>query len=121
MKFLIDTNVFIPLEPTMLSDVKGGTHKIVELARLLSEAQHQLYVHPAALSDIQRDSSEGGIIYKEFQAYYAKSVRGVAIGIGRVCVLRNAIPLTKLSNSLVAPQCFLYLPFKSFEKIQEYV
>lgn len=58
MKFLIDTNIFIPLEPTTLSDVEVGTHKIVELARLVSEAQHQLYVHPAALSDIQRDSSE---------------------------------------------------------------
>ena len=58
MKFLIDTNIFIPLEPTALSDIEAGTHKIVELARLVSEAQHQLYVHPAALSDIQRDSSE---------------------------------------------------------------
>lgn len=58
MKFLIDTNIFIPLEPTRLSDVELGTRKIVDLARFMSEAQHQLYVHPAALSDIQRDTND---------------------------------------------------------------
>lgn len=68
----------------------------------------------------KRYRSVGGIIYKEFKAYYANSVSGIAIGIGRVCTLRHAIPLTKLSDSLVAPQSFVYLPFKSFEKIQEY-
>jgi len=31
MKFLIDTNIFIPLEPTTLSDVELGTRKIVIL------------------------------------------------------------------------------------------
>lgn len=58
MKFLIDTNVFIPLEPTTLSDIEMGTPKIIEFARFITEAQHQLYVHPAALSDIQRDFNE---------------------------------------------------------------
>ncbi|MDN3513205.1 MAG: hypothetical protein NG747_02255 [Candidatus Brocadia sp.] len=68
----------------------------------------------------KRYRSIGGIIYKEFQAYYANSARGIAIGIGKVCTLKYAIPLTKLNDSLVAPQSFVYLPFKSFERIREY-
>lgn len=68
----------------------------------------------------KRYRSVGGIIYKEFQAYYANSTRGVAIGIGRVCPLKHAIPLAKLNDSLVAPQSFVYLSFKSFERILKY-
>lgn len=58
MKFLIDTNVFIPLEPTALSDVEAATPAAAELARLIWEAGHQLYVHPAARVDISRDADE---------------------------------------------------------------
>ena len=68
----------------------------------------------------KRYRSIGGIIYKEFQDYYANSTRGVAIGIGRICQLKHAIPLTKLNAAMVAPQSFVYIPFKFFEMIQEY-
>ncbi len=58
MKFLIDTNIFIPLEPTRPADIEAGTTEVTKLARLVSEAGHQLYVHPAARADIQRDADE---------------------------------------------------------------
>jgi L-amino acid N-acyltransferase YncA len=55
VKFLIDTNVLIPLEPTRESDYELGTQPAVDLCRLVSEMGHQLYVHPAGLLDIRRD------------------------------------------------------------------
>lgn len=58
MKFLIDTNIFIPLEPTDLADLEAGTPAAIEFARLVSETGHQLYVHPATRADIRRDVDE---------------------------------------------------------------
>jgi len=58
VKFLIDTNVFIPLEPTALTDIEAGTPGAIEFSRLISKAQHQLYVHPVACMDIRRDVDE---------------------------------------------------------------
>jgi len=55
MKFLIDTNVFIPLEPAGESDIQARTAGAIELARLVGVAKSQLYVHPAQREDIERD------------------------------------------------------------------
>ncbi|MBF8278513.1 MAG: hypothetical protein HW390_3586 [Candidatus Brocadiaceae bacterium] len=62
----------------------------------------------------------GGIIYREFQDYYADATHGVVIGIGRTYQLKHAIPLAKLDTAMVALQSFAYIPFKFFEKIREY-
>lgn len=56
MKFLIDTNIFIPLEPTSLEDLQREDPEVVELARRIQQAGHVLYVHPAIQHDIRRDS-----------------------------------------------------------------
>lgn len=58
MKFLIDTNVFIPLEPTRLAELESLTETTVRLARLAIESAHQLYIHPAACADIAKDTDE---------------------------------------------------------------
>jgi len=55
MKILIDTNVFIPLEPAGTARIHPGTSQATELARVVAEAKSQLYVHPAAREDIRRD------------------------------------------------------------------
>jgi GNAT superfamily N-acetyltransferase len=55
MKFLIDTNVFIPLEPTRGAEVEAGTSDAAAFARQASAGGHTVYVHPAALNDLQRD------------------------------------------------------------------
>ena len=49
MKFLIDTNILIPAEPTSPQDIEPGTPFVVNLLRLLVEGAHQVYVHPASL------------------------------------------------------------------------
>jgi len=55
MKFLIDTNIFIPLEPGAYADLEAGTPAAIEFARLASETGNQLYVHPVTRVDIRRD------------------------------------------------------------------
>jgi predicted transcriptional regulator len=68
----------------------------------------------------ERYSSAGGIIYEEFQAYYSHSTRGLAIGIGQVWALKEAIPLSMLGSSLRVPQSFMYLKARAFERILRY-
>lgn len=67
-----------------------------------------------------RHRAVGGILYEEFQTYYASTVKGVAIGIGRVFTLRNPVPLKSLSKSLVAPQNFMYLTSDSINPLVKF-
>lgn len=55
MRFLIDTNILIPLEPTAASNVESGTARAANLARLVSEGNHRLLLHPESATDIARD------------------------------------------------------------------
>jgi GNAT superfamily N-acetyltransferase len=58
MKFLIDTNIFIPLEPTSETDLEAGSEAAVAFVRRAQESEHQVYVHPASRDDIARDKSD---------------------------------------------------------------
>jgi L-amino acid N-acyltransferase YncA len=58
MKLLIDTNVFIPLEPTNHSDQEALTEITAELHKLAIEAGFQIFLHPAATIDIEKDSDK---------------------------------------------------------------
>lgn len=52
MKFLIDTNILIPLEPTSPSNAEATTEQAIRLVRLVAENGHQIYLHPASLTDL---------------------------------------------------------------------
>jgi len=56
MKFLLDTNVFITLEPTRLAEVENTAD--AELSRLVMAGGHQMYVHPAQQVDVDRDRDD---------------------------------------------------------------
>jgi GNAT superfamily N-acetyltransferase len=69
MKFLLDTNVLIPLEPT---DDPAGPALAADAARLHSLAVrhgHQVFVHPAVSRDIARDPQQ------QRKAFFAQQVR----------------------------------------------
>ncbi|MGI8791999.1 MAG: hypothetical protein ACR2H3_02295, partial [Acidimicrobiales bacterium] len=55
MKFLLDTNAFIAVEPVTDLDVEAGSAPTARLLRLLAEGSHEVFVHPAARMDIARD------------------------------------------------------------------
>lgn len=56
MRFLIDTNVVIPLEPTSPQDVSSHSVATAKLARLSNEGKCELWVHPAQKVDIEQDT-----------------------------------------------------------------
>lgn len=58
MKFLIDTNVFIPLEPTAPSEIATLTSTAAAFAQKANRAGFSLFVHSAQARDILRDRDE---------------------------------------------------------------
>ncbi len=50
MNILLDTNIFIPLEDNKIIDESFGN-----LYKLLNEYNHNIFIHPATLSDINQD------------------------------------------------------------------
>jgi hypothetical protein len=55
VKFLFDTNILIPAEPTTPDEIEQGHPLTLALIAALAGGRHQLYVHPASLEDLGRD------------------------------------------------------------------
>jgi L-amino acid N-acyltransferase YncA len=55
MKFLIDTNILIALEPTSDTAIEPGAQEAAEVARLIQQSENRVVVHPHVLADIARD------------------------------------------------------------------
>lgn len=55
MRFLLDTNIAIPAEPTSVADIEAKTPAIVDLLRLVSQGQHTALIHPASLKEVLGD------------------------------------------------------------------
>ncbi len=57
MKFLLDTNIIIPAEPTELENIELDTPLITELLRRLNEGRQQFYVHTASIQELSGDKN----------------------------------------------------------------
>ena len=55
MKFLLDTNLLIRLEPTSSGDVEVGMERALRLVRLLQEGGHRIYRHPVSDREVLGD------------------------------------------------------------------
>lgn len=55
MKFLIDTNILISLEPTSSAAIEPGAREAAEVARMIQQSGNTIVVHPHVLADIARD------------------------------------------------------------------
>ena len=55
MKFLLDTNILIPAEPTSATNVEPSTPLVSQLLGLLAETKCQAYVHPASVEELRGD------------------------------------------------------------------
>lgn len=58
MNFLIDTNVFYPLEPATVKDIESGTGPAARFARLTRKEGHKVFLHPAFKHDLEQDRDE---------------------------------------------------------------
>lgn len=57
MKFLLDMNILIPIEPTSSKDIEPTTPVIAQMLNIITHGQHQVYIHPALRIDLQNDSN----------------------------------------------------------------
>lgn len=73
MKFLIDTNIVVPLEPGSTSDFEINTDHALEFHRLAQKSGNTVYVHPAIEHDILRDKdTERATLRKKLLNRYEK-------------------------------------------------
>jgi GNAT superfamily N-acetyltransferase len=68
MRFLLDTNVFIALEPTATDTVEPGTVAALAFAKLASEGKHELAIHPAIQVDFDRDHRQARRDLRQLQS-----------------------------------------------------
>jgi hypothetical protein len=52
MKFLLDTNVLIPAEPTSPAHVEKSSPVVTELLGMLEQGRHQIYAHPDSVAEL---------------------------------------------------------------------
>jgi L-amino acid N-acyltransferase YncA/rRNA-processing protein FCF1 len=57
MKFLLDTNIIIPAEPTGLENVEMDTPLVAELLRCLNEGRQQFFIHKASIKELSGDKN----------------------------------------------------------------
>jgi hypothetical protein len=71
MKFLVDTNVIIPLEPTNPSEQEALTATALQVASRAMAAGFQLYRHPATTADLSRDRNRERrqLRHRQFERY----------------------------------------------------
>jgi GNAT superfamily N-acetyltransferase len=65
MKFLIDTNILISLEPTSDTTIEPGAQEATEVARLIQQSGNRIVVHPHVLTDIARDRDQQRRTHRE--------------------------------------------------------
>ena len=58
MRFLFDTNIWIPLEPTSTADVVPATAVLADLVRLIGDSGNRIYLHPASFVDLSHDTND---------------------------------------------------------------
>ncbi len=58
MKFLIDTNILIPIEPTSISDLGVNTDQASQFIKLCNSSGKEIFLHPAILYDLARDKNK---------------------------------------------------------------
>lgn len=72
MRFLIDTNILIKLEPEDPANAEADAALAMEINRLIGRGDHSLLVHPSIHHDIERDSNQDRAERTRFllQKYY---------------------------------------------------
>lgn len=55
LRFLLDTNIVIPAEPTSREDVEEATPVVAELLATLARGKHSWLIHPGTYDDVERD------------------------------------------------------------------
>lgn len=57
MKFLLDTNIIIPLEPTSVDNIEPALERAARFVQLANRAGARLFIHPAQWQDLNNDTN----------------------------------------------------------------
>jgi len=138
LTILLDTNVLIPLEPTVVAllsvkphyanAILNGKKKVEFRKRKFGRAVSHVVIYATApimrivgwfkvglLHELSPEnlwrkfSTVGGISRDDFRAYYSGVSSGVAIDVTAAQPLRKPLALTRISSS-PPPQSYSYLP-----------
>src|SRR2546428_4794501 len=58
MKFLFDSNIFIPAEPTAPSQVEAKSPVVIGLMQLLEQGRHQIFLHPESNREMTEEDRD---------------------------------------------------------------
>ncbi|HEY8211695.1 MAG TPA: GNAT family N-acetyltransferase [Myxococcaceae bacterium] len=65
MKFLLDTNIVLPLEPTGPGGIEPNSALAAELMRIAYGAGHDIFIHPTLRVDVARDRNAQRLAIRE--------------------------------------------------------
>src|SRR3972149_12047510 len=58
MKYLIDTNILIPLEPATVDGLSAESPMALQFIQIVLKSKHEVFLHPSQIRDIARDPDE---------------------------------------------------------------
>ncbi len=129
--------VLLPIQPQYADPILMGTKQVEFRKRpfrrdvthvvVYSSSPIQQVVGFFELLGIDEDSPErlwrryapvGGIAKADYDRYYSETLKGVAIKVGRVHVLKVPLPLKRVAPDLRPPQNFAYLSDRAFARVR---
>lgn len=93
MKFLLDTNIVLPLEPVLPQGITPDANAAMELARLITESGNQSLLHPLVRADIANDADvDRRRVREQVLAKYSRLVDPPPITAKHQVVIGSSIP-----------------------------
>ncbi|MBA3725979.1 MAG: hypothetical protein H0W86_05895 [Armatimonadetes bacterium] len=122
MKLLIDTNIFIPLEPTSPADITATSAQAAKLSNATAPVSTIVAVleiaalHEDTPSNIWKMCASHGAIRADwFYGYFDGRDAAVAIELARVVRLEQPLPLQAVFPGAGVPQSFRYISAEGAE------
>jgi predicted transcriptional regulator len=129
--------VLLPIQPRYADPILGGLKRVEFRKRVFRrDVSHVVVYSSSPVKQVvgffeilgidedspehlwRRYSREGGIEKEDYDRYFARTERGVAIRVGKVHVFQNPLPLDELEPNLRAPQSYAYLSQGLFAKLR---
>jgi len=129
--------VLLPIQPRYAEPILEGIKRVEFRKRVFRREVSHVVVYSSSpvkqvvgffeILGIDQDAPEhlwrrysrvGGIEKEDYDRYFARTERGVAIRVGKVHVLQRPVPLDELEPDLRAPQSYAYLSQRAFARIR---
>ena len=129
--------VLLPIQPRYAEPILGGLKRVEFRKRVFRrDVSHVVVYSSSPVKQVvgffeilgidvdspehlwRRYSREGWIEKEDYDRYYSRTARGVAIQVGKVHVFQTPFPLDELQADLRPPQSYAYLSQRIFARLQ---